>query len=139
MVRFPTNIPLSFELVKNYLDNIEQNMNTLLDYTADDDFIPRLKMIYKLHHQRSRYIFELYKNNKIDKELYKYLGKYRFINTELIRHWKRNGYKKLCCLSCIDAVSKNNNVCICRVFKPVSGDTSIKECERCGCSGCWDH
>ena len=58
--------------------------------------------ILRLHHQRSRYIFELYyKQKAISRELYEYLLRERFADGQLIAKWRKPGFEKLCCLQCI--------------------------------------
>ena len=58
--------------------------------------------IMRLHHQRSRYIFDLfYKKKEISKELYDFLLKQKFGDAMLIAKWKKKGFEKLCCLQCI--------------------------------------
>ena len=52
--------------------------------------------IQKLHHQRSRYIWDLYKNKKeITRELYEYCLKEKWADKFLIAKWKKEGYEKL--------------------------------------------
>ena len=55
--------------------------------------------IFRLHHQRSRYVFELfYKKKQISRELYEYCLKAKWADAALIAKWKKDGYEKLCCL-----------------------------------------
>lgn len=79
--------------------------------------------IFKIHHQRSRYIYDLfYKRKAISRELYDYCIKNRIADAALIAKWKKQGmhlqlsrfktvplhslskilgYEQLCCLKCI--------------------------------------
>jgi bud site selection protein 31 len=55
--------------------------------------------IYKLTHQRSRYIFEMFYNKKqISRELYEYCLNEKWADASLIAKWKKSGFEKLCCL-----------------------------------------
>lgn len=48
--------------------------------------------IFKIHHQRSRYIFDLfYKRKAISRELYDYCIKNRIADAALIAKWKKQG------------------------------------------------
>ena len=52
--------------------------------------------IQKLHHQRSRYIWDLYKNKKeISRDLYEYCLREKWADKFLIAKWKKEGYEKL--------------------------------------------
>ena len=76
--------------------------------------------ILRLHHQRSRYIYDLYyKKKEISRELYDYLLAQKYADANLIAKWKKKGFEKLCCLSCIQKVDKQfgSGGCICRVPK----------------------
>lgn len=83
--------------------------------------------IFKIHHQRSRYIYDLfYKRKAISRELYDYCIKNRIADAALIAKWKKQGmhlqlsrfktgpqhspskilgYENLCCLKCIQVCS----------------------------------
>ncbi|KAK6312625.1 hypothetical protein J4Q44_G00182890 [Coregonus suidteri] len=75
--------------------------------------------IFRLHHQRSRYIFDLfYKRKAISRELYDYCIKESYADKNLIAKWKKQGYENLCCLRCIQTRDTNFGTnCICRVPK----------------------
>ena len=63
--------------------------------------------IIKLHHQRTRYIYNLYyKKKEISRELYDFLLHEKFADAILIAKWKKTGFEKLCCLQCIQKVDK---------------------------------
>ncbi|KAK3077844.1 hypothetical protein LTS18_009107, partial [Coniosporium uncinatum] len=73
--------------------------------------------IFEVTHQRSRYIYDLYyTKGAISKPLYDYLLKNNYADANLIAKWKKSGYEKLCCLTCIQTKETNfNSTCICRV------------------------
>ena len=101
--------------------------------------------IFKIHHQRSRYIFDLfYKRKAVSRgkysssfflqfkipcvlqlkhtflfsELYDYCLKEHIADSSLIAKWKKQGYENLCCLRCIQTRDTNFGTnCICRVPK----------------------
>jgi len=116
--------------------------------------------IFKIHHQKSRYIYDLYyKRKTISKELYEYcikqsvadknlIGKLKIIIeisllflsvcfTFFLAQWKKQGYENLCCLRCIQPRDTNfNKKCICRVPKEKLEEGKVVECVHCGCRGC---
>lgn len=90
--------------------------------------------IFKIHHQRSRYIYEIYHKRKaISKELYDYCLKQKYADGNLIAKWKKQGYEKLCCLRCIQPRDTNfGSTCICRVPKSNLREDKIVQCLHCG-------
>ncbi|KAM9987369.1 hypothetical protein ACTFIZ_005404 [Dictyostelium cf. discoideum] len=90
--------------------------------------------IFRIHHQRSRYIYEkFYKNKEISRELYEFCLTEGYADKNLIAKWKKSGYERLCCLKCIQDLS---HICICRVPKKELAKGTILECASCGCKGC---
>lgn len=73
--------------------------------------------ITRIHHERSRYIYELYyKKKAISKELYDFLLQEKWGDAALIAKWKKPGYEYLCSLQAIDKRNSNfNTTAICRV------------------------
>lgn len=60
--------------------------------------IPRHKVhwpIFQISHQRSRYVWELYQQEKISKELYEWLCKNGYADAMLIAKWKKDSYAKV--------------------------------------------
>lgn len=52
--------------------------------------------VFQIHHQRSRYIYELYyEKEAISKELYEWLLKNGHADAKLIAKWKKQGYEKV--------------------------------------------
>ncbi len=94
--------------------------------------------ILRIHHQRSRYLYELYYMKKqISRTLYDWCLQQKYADNMLIAKWKKPGYEKLCCLMCIQ--QKNHNfgtTCICRVPKDKLEEGKSIECVHCGCRGC---
>jgi len=94
--------------------------------------------IFRLHHQRSRFIYDLfYRKKEITRELYDYCLKEGYADAALIAKWKKRGYERLCCLRCIQVKDHNfATTCICRVPKDKLEEGKIVECVHCGCRGC---
>ncbi|KAL9129129.1 MAG: hypothetical protein Q9217_002339 [Psora testacea] len=94
--------------------------------------------IFRITHQRSRYIFDLYyEKEAISKQLYDWLLKHNYADANLIAKWKKQGYEKLCCLGCIQTKETNfNATCICRVPQAQLKEDQTIECVNCGCRGC---
>ncbi|GBC07584.1 hypothetical protein RclHR1_07550004 [Rhizophagus clarus] len=94
--------------------------------------------IFRLHHQRSRYIYDLYyKREAISKDVYDYCLKHGYADGNLIAKWKKPGFERLCCLRCIQPKDTNfGTTCICRVPKSKLEEGRIVECVLCGCRGC---
>ncbi|KAG8374151.1 hypothetical protein BUALT_Bualt11G0101000 [Buddleja alternifolia] len=109
--------------------------------------------IFKIVHQKSRYIFDLYYRRKeISKELYDFCLDQGYADRNLIAKWKKiairmivlmidvfewqPGYERLCCLRCMQPRDHNfQTTCVCRVPKHLREEKVI-ECVHCGCRGC---
>nr|XP_045360090.1 protein BUD31 homolog [Camelus bactrianus] len=100
--------------------------------------VESLLPIFRIHHQKTRYIFDLfYKRKAISRELYEYCIKEGYADKNLIAKWKKQGYENLCCLRCIQTRDTNFGTnCICRVPKSKLEVGRIIECTHCGCRGC---
>lgn len=95
--------------------------------------------IFKVSHQRSRYIYELYhEKGAISKKLYDWLLKNGYADAMLIAKWKRQGYEKLCCLRCVQTKETNfASTCVCRVPRAqLKNEDQDIQCVSCGCGGC---
>eukprot|EP01068_Selenidium_serpulae_P005544 Selendium_serpulae@DN4072_c0_g1_i1.p1 len=94
--------------------------------------------IFRLHHQRSRYIFNLYyKKRSISRELYDFCIQEGWADQALISKWRREGFERLCCLQCVTTANTAfGTTCICRVPRRDLEDNKMIECVHCGCRGC---
>lgn len=93
--------------------------------------------IFKLTHQRSRFVYDLFYNKKkISRELYEYLLREGHADKWLIAKWKKQGYEKLCCLQCVQTTTNFGSTCICRVPKKNLSNDKLVQCVVCGCRGC---
>lgn len=127
-------------------DDISEILNEFGDKLKDAQNAPTegkkknqlLWDIYRIHHQRSRYVYELYyKKEAITKELYAYLLKKNYADGNLIAKWRKQGYENLCCLRCIQGKENiHEGTCICRVPRKDIKDDKPVECVTCGCRGC---
>lgn len=54
--------------------------------------------IFKLHRERSRYVFDRYLDGEISRRLFDFCLREKVADATLIAKWKKNGYEKLCCL-----------------------------------------
>ncbi|MCI4392179.1 hypothetical protein PGIGA_G00143130 [Pangasianodon gigas] len=125
--------PDGWELIEPTLDELDQKMREAETEPHEGKRkVESLWPIFRLHHQRSRYIFDLfYKRKAISRELYDYCIKEGYADKNLIAKWKKQGYENLCCLRCIQTRDTNFGTnCICRVPKgklEVLYDYCIKE------------
>lgn len=94
--------------------------------------------IFRLHHQRSRYIYDLFwERHAISRELYEWCLAEGVADKHLIAKWRKPGYERLCCLRCIQPKDTAfGTMCICRVPKKQLAEDTIVECVHCGCRGC---
>lgn len=94
--------------------------------------------IVRIHHQRTRYIFDLYyKRKAITRELLDFLVVERYADKNLMSKWKQPGYANLCCLRCISTTDTNfGTVCVCRVPRNQRDAGRVVKCQHCGCQGC---
>lgn len=119
-------------------DKVEPTLTKLQSKLKQIQSEPNQKSakIHQLNHQISRYVYSMYhQRHLIEKPLYDWLLKQKYVNQPLIAKWKKQGYEKLCCLNCIVKLNTNfNSTCICRVPKE-SLDKEV-ECVTCGCRGC---
>jgi bud site selection protein 31 len=131
--------PQGWEEIEPTLQELNQRMKDAENDPHEGKRKPEsLWPILRIHHQRSRYIYELFKMKKqISKTLYEWCLREGYADSGLIAKWKKPGYEKLCCLMCIQ--QKNHNygtTCICRVPKDKLEENKNIECVHCGCRGC---
>jgi bud site selection protein 31 len=131
--------PDGWEIIEPTLNELELKMREI--ESAPHEGLRQnesLWPIFRIHHQRSRYIYEMfYVHQKITRDLYDYCCQEGYADANLIAKWKKNGYENLCCLRCIQVRDTNyGTTCICRVPKNQLPDGKIIECAHCGCRGC---
>lgn len=131
--------PEGWELIEPTLDELDQKMREAESEPHDGmRKVETLWPVFKIHHQKSRYIYDLfYRRKAISRELYEYCLKENIADKNLIAKWKKQGYENLCCLRCIQARDTNFGTnCICRVPKSKLEAGKVVECVHCGCRGC---
>eukprot|EP00002_Diphylleia_rotans_P000708 TRINITY_DN1036_c0_g1_i1.p1 TRINITY_DN1036_c0_g1~~TRINITY_DN1036_c0_g1_i1.p1 ORF type:complete len:146 (+),score=30.96 TRINITY_DN1036_c0_g1_i1:62-499(+) len=133
-----TKFPRGWELIEPTLNELQRKMRE-----AENDphegkrKVETLWPIIRIHHQRSRYIFDLYQKGEISRELYDFCIREKYADEKLIAKWKKPGFERLCCLSCIQTKDSNfGTTCICRVPKSELEAGRVVECVKCGCRGC---
>ncbi|KAH9753501.1 protein BUD31 [Citrus sinensis] len=139
-------IPEGWELIEPTLRELQAKMregcSLHTQQTENDPHDGKRKCetlwpIFKIAHQKSRYIFDLYYRRKeISKELYEFCLDQGYADCNLIAKWKKPGYERLCCLRCMQPRDHNfQTTCVCRVPKNLREEKVI-ECVHCGCRGC---
>ncbi|KAI8796399.1 protein BUD31 [Biomphalaria glabrata] len=131
--------PEGWELIEPTIDELDQKMREAETEPHEGKRkVEALWPIFRLHHQKSRYIYDLfYRRKAISRELYEYCLKENIADKNLIAKWKKQGYENLCCLRCIQVRDTNFGAnCICRVPRSKLESGKIVECVHCGCRGC---
>eukprot|EP00347_Sterkiella_histriomuscorum_P013681 403363776 len=131
--------PKGWDLIEPTLSELQLKLRDVENEPIEGKRKPEvLWPIYKLHHQMSRYIFDLYyKKKEISRELYEWCLRERWADAALIAKWKKGGFERLCCLQCIQkGDSAFGKGCICRVPKAQMEEEKVVECVKCGCKGC---
>ncbi|KAL3527730.1 hypothetical protein ACH5RR_012386 [Cinchona calisaya] len=130
--------PEGWELIEPTLNELQAKMREAENDPNDAKRkCEALWPIFKIAHQKSRYIFDLYHRRKeISKELYEFCMDQGYADRNLIAKWKKPGYERLCCLRCMQPRDHNfQTTCVCRVPKHLREEKVI-ECMHCGCRGC---
>lgn len=131
--------PDGWELIEPTIDELDQKLREAeIEPHEGKRKVEGLWPIFRIHHQKSRYIYDLfYRRKAISRELYEYCLKENIADKNLIAKWKKQGYENLCCLRCIQTRDTNFGTnCICRVPKGKLEAGKIVECVHCGCRGC---
>eukprot|EP00823_Brevimastigomonas_motovehiculus_P001117 TRINITY_DN11650_c0_g1_i1.p1 TRINITY_DN11650_c0_g1~~TRINITY_DN11650_c0_g1_i1.p1 ORF type:complete len:152 (+),score=26.50 TRINITY_DN11650_c0_g1_i1:8-463(+) len=131
-------VPKGFEEIEEVLKTLDEKMKAVeSDEGEGKRKVELLWPIFRLHHQKSRYVFEMYKKKKITKEVYDYCLREKIADANLIAKWKKSGYERLCCLRCIQPRDHNyGTTCVCRVPSSKLESGKVVECVHCGCHGC---
>lgn len=131
--------PKGFDLIEDMLNEFQQKMRDAENEPHDGKRRHETVWpILRIHHQRSRYIYELYyREEKISRELYEWLLREKYADAALIAKWKKPGFERLCCVKCIQTKDTNyGTTCICRVPRGKLEAEKFVECKGCGCRGC---
>ena len=86
--------PDGWELIEPVLIDITQKIKDIESEDHEGKRKPEtLWPIYRLHHARSRYIYDMfYKKKEISKQLYLLCLKEKWADANLIAKWKKNGF-----------------------------------------------
>ena len=130
--------PKGFEAMESKLNSFKEEMDDIVAETTVGKRKEEANWgIYKINHQRSRYVFESYYLHKeISRELYEFLLRENHGDRLLIAKWKKQGYEKLCCMQCVQNSTNFGGVCVCRVPKKMLNEEKLVQCVMCGCRGC---
>jgi len=137
--RSKTRKPRGFDVLEDTLEGLESKMRDAENDTHEGKRRNEvLWPIFRIHHQRSRFVFEMfYRKKKISREVYEYCLREGYADAGLIAKWKKQGYERLCCLRCIQPKDHNfGTSCICRVPRKKLEAGALVECVHCGCRGC---
>merc|ERR1711918_223452 len=134
-------MPEDWDVLEETLDALVSKMREAeADETEGKRSKELLWPIFRIHHQRSGYIYEMfYKKKAISRETYNFALREGYADGALIAKWKKNGYERLCCLRCIQPKDTNyGTTCICRVPRKNLDleEDAVIECNNCGCRGC---
>uniref|UniRef100_A0A8C6RLU5 Protein BUD31 homolog n=1 Tax=Nannospalax galili TaxID=1026970 RepID=A0A8C6RLU5_NANGA len=116
-------LPDDWELIEPILDELDQKMREAETEPKEGKRkVESLWPIFRIHHQKTHYIFDLSYKRLCRKKL----G---------ITSWKKQGYQNLCCLCCIQTWDTNFGTnCICPVPKSKLQVSHIIQCIHCGCT-----
>ncbi|OQV19229.1 Protein BUD31-like protein [Hypsibius exemplaris] len=131
--------PEGWDLIEPTLEELDKKMREAeAEPHEGKRKVEALWPIFKLHHQKSRFIYDLYyKRQAISKDLFDYCIKEKIADQNLVAKWKKSGFENLCCLRCIQTRDTNFGTnCICRVPKTKMQDERVIQCIHCGCKGC---
>ncbi|KJH53158.1 G10 protein [Dictyocaulus viviparus] len=92
--------PEGWDLIEPTLEEFEAKMREAeTDPHEGKRRTETLWPIFRIHHQRTRYIYDLfYKREAISRELYEFCLAAKIADAQLIAKWKKQGYENLCCL-----------------------------------------
>ena len=85
-----TKYPKGFEVLEDKLEEFEERMREAV--LESDDGKRKTESIWpivKIHHQRSRYIYEMHKKKKITKRVYEFCIRQKYADAHLIAKWKK--------------------------------------------------
>mgnify|MGYP000915253123 FL=1 len=129
--------PKGYEVIAEKLDEFRRQMREAeADEGKNLTSSQLLWPILRIHHQRSRYIYQAYVKKEISREVYDYCIENKLADANLIAKWKKPGYEHLCCLKCIQTTTNFGTTCICRVPPKHLENREAFECKACGCRGC---
>ncbi|OEL33606.1 Protein BUD31-like protein 1 [Dichanthelium oligosanthes] len=163
--------PEGWELIEPTIRELDAKMREGMHIPENDPHDGKRKCealwpIFRISHQRSRYIYDLYYRRKeISQKLYEFCLDQGYADRNLIAKWKKvvcacamyflsvfnlhiliaycfafallqPGYERLCCLRCIQT-RDHNFATTCVCRVPKHlREEQVIECVHCGCKGC---
>ncbi|XP_059100970.1 protein BUD31 homolog [Peromyscus eremicus] len=124
--------PDGWELTEQTLDELDQKMREAgTEPWEGKRKVESLWHIFRIHHQKTQYIFDLFcKRKAIKQRTLEYCIIEGCADKNLIVKWEKQRYEDLCCLCCI-----HTQDAICRVPESKLQVDHIIECTHCGCWG----
>lgn len=109
--------PSGMEKLIPFLNEHENELREALNQPPEDKRRNEITWpIYKLHYQKNRHIYTLFRDKEISKQLLDYLIKEKMVDGKLIAKWKRPGYERLCSVAVITSSNmKFGGVGVCRI------------------------
>ena len=88
--RKKTKVPKGFEVIEDTLNDLEEKMrDAVLESHEGKRKKEAIWPILKIHHQRTRYIWESYKKKKINRNVYEFCIREKYADKHLIAKWKK--------------------------------------------------
>eukprot|EP00474_Spongospora_subterranea_P009797 CRZ10255.1 hypothetical protein [Spongospora subterranea] len=133
-----TRVPPGFDVLEETLNELDTRMRDVEIESHDGKKKNEaLWPIFRINHERTRYIFDMWLKKAITREVYDFCIREKYADGGLIAKWKKEGYERLCCVQCIQNQDHNfATACICRVPKASLAENQLVECVQCGCRGC---
>ena len=131
--------PAGFEALSPFIEEVDRRLKDAELEPHENKRVAEASWpIFRLHHQKSRHIYEMFTSGQISRDVYGYCLSQRIADPNLIAKWKKKGYERLCCLRCIQTADTSFGTnCICRVPRSKFGpSTRPFQCTYCGCRGC---
>lgn len=87
--------PAGFSDIEDQLLKFANDMKDAENKSAPQQY-KAMWPIFQISHKRSKYVWDLYTQEKISKDLYTYLCKNGYADAMLIAKWKKDSYAKVC-------------------------------------------
>lgn len=85
-----TRFPKGFEVLEEVLDQFEDKMrDAMLDTHEGKRRAEATWPIIRIHHQRSRYIYNMFKEKKINRKVYEFCIREKYADAYLVAKWKK--------------------------------------------------
>uniref|UniRef100_A0A7S0ZER5 Protein BUD31 homolog n=1 Tax=Timspurckia oligopyrenoides TaxID=708627 RepID=A0A7S0ZER5_9RHOD len=111
------NAPVGVEVVESVLEKHEIRMREVMLEEVEDKMRSELTWgVHRIHWEKNREIWNMYKDNKISKKVLDFLMKQKLIDHALLNRWNKPGYERLCSTLVLSKSNTNfGTTGICRV------------------------